>query len=114
MRRLAVVLLVLGACHGRAGNAPPCGTVAGRFFMLARDEASKATLDPETRRALGDQLPAMRDALAKACSDGGWSADVRACMVGADSHLALQACEQQLTDAQRRALDHAARGEESP
>jgi hypothetical protein len=35
-------------------------------------------------------------------------------MVAAPDHAALQACEQQLTDDQRKALDRAARGEPSP
>ena len=32
-------------------------------------------------------------------------------MVSAGDHVALQTCQQQLTDEQRRALDRAARGE---
>jgi hypothetical protein len=111
MRSLVAVLLLAAACHGKAKDGPPCATVAGRFFAIAHDDLGKATVDPAVRRAVADQLPAMRDALAQACTDGGWSAQVRDCMVKAGTHVAFEACEQGLTDAQRHALDSAARGE---
>ena len=110
MRRLAAVLLVLGACHGHGQGGASCRQVATAFLTIARSDASHATLDDGTRRALDEQLPAMRDALANACSDGGWSAAVRDCMAKAGDHAALQTCEEQLTDAQRRALHDAASG----
>ena len=53
----------------------------------------------------------MRDALAIASKDGEWSPAVRSCMVKATDHVAFAACEQQLTDSQRAALDRAARGD---
>lgn len=109
MRRFAVILVF--ACRAKASDGPPCGTVGGRFFTLASGDLANATVDPATRRAVADRLPAMRDALGQACTDGAWSAAVRACMVDAPDHVALQACEQQLTDDQRRGLDHAARGD---
>lgn len=100
------------ACKTKS-DAPPCGTVAGQFYRLASDELGSAAraIDDQTRRAVADQLPALRDSLAIACSDGKWSAAVRGCMVTAANHAAFQACEQQLTDDQRKALDHAADGE---
>lgn len=114
MRRLAAVLLVAAsACRGHGGGAS-CGQVAASFMAIARGEVARATLDDGTRRAVGDQLPAMRDALAKSCSDGGWSATVRDCLARAADHAAIQVCEQQLTDTQRQALDRAARGESAP
>lgn len=110
---LAVVAVVATACHAKSA-APPCGTVAGQFFKLASDDLGSAAVDDSTRRAVADQLPAMRDSLAIACSDGAWSPAVRTCMVAAPDHAAFQACEQQLTDDQRKALDHAADGKQSP
>jgi hypothetical protein len=47
----------------------------------------------------------MRDSLAQACSDGHWSQATRTCLVHANDHTAFEACEQQLTDEQRRDLD---------
>jgi hypothetical protein len=110
--RFVVVLVLVAGCH--KADAPSCGQVAGQFYTIATDDLAKATVDPATRRAVVDQLPAMRDALVVACDDGKWSAAARTCMATAKDHVALQACEQQLTDDQRRALDRAARGEPTP
>jgi hypothetical protein len=111
MRSLVVALLILGACRAKSNDGAPCGTVAGRFFTIAHEDLARATIDPATRRAVTDQLPAMRDSLVTACADGKWSGQVRDCLVNAATHVAFEACEQQLTDDQRRALDRAARGE---
>lgn len=80
------------------------------MFTVAREDLGSAAVDPATRRAVADQLPAMRDSLTQICTDGKWSTQVRNCMANAADHVALQACQQQLTDEQRRALDLAARG----
>lgn len=112
MRRVVILLIVAAACRAKA-DGPPCGAVAGRFFTIARADLGNATIEPVTRRAVSDQLPAMRDSLASACSDGAWSTAVRTCMVNASDHVALQA-EQTLSDDQRRGLDRAARGDTSP
>lgn len=114
MRRLVGIALVLacaGACRSKRTDEAPCGAVAGRMFALAHEELAKATVDVATRRAVTDQLPAMRDALAQACSKGAWSGEARHCMGNAVDHAAFQACQATLTDDQRRALDRAARGE---
>jgi hypothetical protein len=81
------------------------------MFTLAREQLGSATVEPTTRRAVEDQLPAMRDALTQICRDGKWSTQVRNCMVSATNHVELQTCQRDLTDEQRRALDLAARGE---
>jgi hypothetical protein len=110
MRRLAVVALLAASCGGKKDEAS-CGAVATRLFAVAREDLARAKVDPATRRAVADQLPAMRDALTQSCTDGKWSTQVRNCMVTAGDHLALQACQQHLTDEQRRALDRAAAGD---
>jgi hypothetical protein len=104
---LIVVVIVVAACHGKS-DGPSCGTVGGRFFTFAKDDLDHSSIDDQTRRAVGDQLPAMRDQLAIACSDGKWSGEVRTCMGSAADHAAFQACETQLTNDQRKALDQAA------
>jgi hypothetical protein len=104
-------LAACAACRGGAGEAaPPCSAVAARFLDLARFDLDRARADEATARSVTDQLPAMRDALAQACSDGRWSAAVRTCLVHAGDHVGFAACEQQLTDEQRRDLDRANRG----
>jgi hypothetical protein len=107
---LLAVAIVLGACGGKKDEAS-CGAVATRLFTMTRESLGSATVDPATRRNVAIQLPAMRDALTQICTDGKWSTQVRNCMVSAGDHLALQACQQHLTDEQRRALDGAATGE---
>ena len=118
MLRRLLVLLGLGAiatgCHRKSADDAPCATVAGRMFTLASEDLGSAAVDPATRRAVADQLPAMRDSLTQICTDGKWSTQVRNCMANAADHVALQACQQQLTDEQRRQLELASRGETTP
>lgn len=102
--------LFSAACHGGGGDqAPSCGAVAVRFVQLAQADLAQAKIDEATDRAVADQLPAMRDALAQACSDGKWTPATRACLVQANDHVSFEACEQQLTDEQRRDLSRSDR-----
>jgi hypothetical protein len=86
------------------------GGVNGPALPGRRGPESSLSVNGATRRAVEDQLPAMRDSLAQACADGRWSAAVRSCLVAASDHVGFEACEQQLTDDQRRDLDRANRG----
>jgi hypothetical protein len=104
-----ILLLAVVACRAKPDEVS-CGAVAGRFLTLAHKELDAATLDPKLRRSAADQLPAMRDALAEICKDSAWSASVRGCLVRADDHEAFEACERQLSEDQRAALDRAAAG----
>lgn len=113
MLRSAVLAVLVGAlaCRGGAGDAAPsCGAVAARFVDIARYELASARLDEATARAVTDQLPAMRDSLDQACSEGRWAPATRKCLVQASDHVGFETCEQQLTDEQRRDLDRATRG----
>jgi hypothetical protein len=111
VKLVIAVVVVLGACSRGGDGAPPCATVAARFFQIARDELGRAEADDATRRAVSDQLPAMRDALTTACSEGEWPAAVRSCLADAADYQAFVACEGGLGSAARAALDKAARGE---
>lgn len=106
VRALLVLVLATGGCK-RNADAPPCGAVGATFFALSKDRLMHSTLDSDhdLRRAVEDQLPAMRDSIVHACTETKWSAAVRKCLVEAKDHVAFQACEQQLSDAQRQALD---------
>ena len=112
---LALIVTTTVACKRGNADAPPCAAVGAKFLALAKDALGKSSLASQTdstmRRAALDQFPAMRDSIVAVCTDGAWSAAVRKCLVDANDHLAFEACEQQLTDAQRTALDRAARGE---
>lgn len=105
-----VVLFASSGCSKKPTEAAPCGAVAARLFAIATDDLQTAKVEPGPRRMVADQLPAMRDSLAQLCTDGAWSAAVRNCMANAADHAAFQTCQQQLTDAQRSALDRAAQG----
>jgi hypothetical protein len=111
-----VVCLAGVACRGRATDAaPPCSAAAAKFVEIAKQHLTAARVDEATSRAVSDQLPAMRDALVHACTEGKWNAAIRACLVHANDHGDFEICEQQLTDEQRRDLDRATRGNrESP
>jgi hypothetical protein len=106
-----VVLALLAACRATAPEGAPCSAVATRQRTLAEADLGSAAVDPATRNLVEQQLPAIRDALERACHEGAWSRGVRDCMVQAADHAAFQACAQRLTDDQRTALDLAARGE---
>ena len=106
MRILLVLALV--ACRG-GGDGPPCSAVGGNFFVIAHGELEHAQVDDQIRRAVTEQLPAMRDSLAQLCTDGAWARAARECMVHAADHAGLQVCEAQLTADQRAALDDAER-----
>ncbi|MBL0220658.1 MAG: hypothetical protein IPQ07_43175 [Myxococcales bacterium] len=113
MVRALLFALALAGCSRGASDGPPCGAVGAKFMVLAKDDLEHKTVDDAMRRAVEAQLPAMRDSIGHVCTDSKWSGAVRTCLVAANDRVAFEACEQQLTDPQRQALDRAARGEPS-
>lgn len=120
MHRHALVLAVVGvlvgvgACKKGADQAPPCGAVAAKFLVIAQADLARAQaahLDEASRRAVLDQLPAMRDSLAHACTETAWTGAVRQCLVDAADHVAFEACQRQLTEPQRAHLAKSAAGQ---
>ena len=105
MFRIAIALVLVAGCKRDPNAAPPCGAVGAKLLVIARAELDATPQrDAATRRAVLDQLPAMRDAIVHACTDTAWSEPVRRCLVDAVDHVAFEACQQQLTDAQRQDL----------
>lgn len=82
-------------------------------MALAKDDLEHKGTGEAMRRAVEAQLPAMRDSIVHVCGDGKWTGAVRKCLVDANDRVAFEACEQQLTDVQRQALDRSARGEDT-
>lgn len=82
-------------------------------MALAKDDLEHKGVDEAMRRAVEAQLPAMRDSIVHVCTDGKWTGAVRKCLVDANDRVGFEACEQQLTDVQRQALDRSARGEDT-
>ncbi|MBA3463457.1 MAG: hypothetical protein H0T46_26110 [Deltaproteobacteria bacterium] len=113
MIRALLFLAVLAsatACK-RSSDGPACGAVGAKFMALAKDDLEHKKADEAIHRAVEAQLPAMRDSIVHVCTDSKWTAAVRKCLVDANDRVAFEACEQQLTDEQRQALDKSARGE---
>lgn len=117
LRSLVLAMLLVGGagCAKKSSDAaPPCGAVAAKFLVIAQMDIDRAARDNRadagTRRAVLDQLPAMRDALAYACTEAKWTASVRKCLVDAVDHVGFEACQTQLTEAQRAALAKSAAG----
>jgi hypothetical protein len=113
IRTLSIFAVLVAAACNRSADGPACGAVGSKFMLLAKDDLEHKGADEATRRAIEAQLPAMRDSIAHVCTDAKWSAAVRKCLVDANDRVAFESCEQQLTDAQRQALDRAARGEDT-
>lgn len=115
---LLPLALATNACKRSSSAEPPCAAVGAKFLALAKDALGGSPLaaqpDDTLRRAVLDQLPAMRDSIVTACTESRWSGAVRTCLVEANDHVAFEACEAQLDDEQRQALDRAARGEPAP
>ena len=105
---ISFAIAMAGACSHGTDADPPCGVAAARLFTLARDALAATSVDDATRRQVADQLPAMRDALAEVCARDHWAPAIRACLAHAPDHAAFQACEKDLTDAQRASLDRSA------
>lgn len=113
LRPLLVLALGLSLAGTTGCKRHPAGTtcdaVGARFLTLARaDLDAAAGLDAATRRGVAGLLPPMRDAMVRACREGHWSAEARACYAAAVDSTALGACEAQLSDAQREAVRKAA------
>lgn len=100
-------------CNRGPKDGPPCGAVGAKFMALAKDDLEHKGVDEAMRRAVEAQLPAMRDSIVHVCTDSKWTGAVRKCLVDANDRVAFEACEQQLTDVQRQALDRSARGEDT-
>ncbi|MBX3162028.1 MAG: hypothetical protein KF773_39060 [Deltaproteobacteria bacterium] len=114
MTRALVLATLVAAASCKPGDAAPaCGAVAGNFILIATRDIDAAKVDGDTRRAVREQLPAMRDALDHACSDNAWSQGVRTCLFEARDSRTFQACETQLTEAQRRELERLEAGKKS-
>lgn len=99
--RLALVLIA--ACKPAPPQGAPCETVATRFVHVAERELGSGS--DAVRDAARARFPVLRERLAADCVDGKWSAAVRDCVVEADDQTALVACERNMTDEQRAALD---------
>lgn len=111
MTRIALVALLLAACHRSPGQGAPCDAVGAHFITVAQSELdTHPELDTELAGGVRDLLPPIRDSMVRECKDNKWSADARDCFAGAADGRAMKACYARLDPAQRAALDRSAAG----
>ena len=111
-RALALTLaLAASSCGKGAKDGASCDDVGARFLALAHaqlDGAAEAgELDAERKTAVESHLPAMRDAMVRACKEDGWSKETRDCFAGASSDTQMTSCYQTMPAEQRALLEKA-------
>jgi hypothetical protein len=94
-------ILLLAACASTPDSAPPCTTVGGHFYQIARDALAATPVDDPTRKTLTGELDRERTAIVTKCRDAAWRASVRTCMTRAADQASFVACEGELTEAER-------------
>ncbi len=121
LRLLAVQLglamslaLVAGGCGKQAADGASCDAVGARFLALAHQQLADAQrtgdVDAPTRARIDNHVPAIRDAMVRACKEHGWAAETRACFAAADSDGKMKACYQAMAPEQRALLEQSAAG----
>lgn len=114
MRLLLASMLVLVACGKGAKDGASCEAVGTRFLELAHkqidDAAGADEVDPETRAGVEGHLPAMRDAMVRACKEHEWPAETRGCYASATKDADMEACYAAMSPELRARLDEATAG----
>lgn len=87
-RSLALIAILLAGC---SGSAPTCQQVADRMLALAADQAIA-----RGRPVVGTSSYTI---VAERCTQDGWSAEARSCLVGVTSLAELGRCRDDLGDA---------------
>jgi hypothetical protein len=111
-----LVLLALAACGKGTKDGASCKDVGTRFLEVAQRQLADAAgdVDVETRAAVDSHLPAMRDAIVRACEDHEWPAQTRGCYASAAAGGDMEACYQAMPPELRARLDEATAGKKKP
>jgi hypothetical protein len=111
---LTMALAALGCGKGKAKDGASCDEVGARFLAVAKqqlDSAQKAgEVDARTRTRVENHVPAIRDAMVRACKENGWDAPTRSCFAAADDDGKMKACYQAMAPEQRALLEKSAAG----
>jgi hypothetical protein len=99
MLRIVLVACLLAGCKKSAGT---CEKSVDSVLDRAVSADGGGDQVPE---AIVQMTRRMGDALAKLCTDDGWSPDVLACLDDANDTAAAKACANKLTPAQHKKLD---------
>lgn len=115
MIRVALLLL-LAACAKGGDDGATCEAAGARFLELAHHQLENAAkaghLDAKTRATVDGHVPAMRDAMVRACKEHGWPAETRACFAGAANDTAITTCYETMPPELKARLDRATAGGE--
>jgi hypothetical protein len=114
---LGVLLAAAGCGKGKKGAGDTCDAVGANFLTLSHrqlDDARTAKqVDDQTYASVSGHLPAIRDAMVRACKDNAWTVETRACFARATDDAAIKACYQAMPAEQRELLEKASAGESS-
>src|SRR5580658_5296955 len=99
-RTVALVLAIASGCHG-GGHADCSSAVGGAVDRMVADARAHGTA--KASEAAQRLAPAMTRVLTAACVEDRWPGGVVACVDRAGTRAELDACDRQLTPAQRDA-----------
>lgn len=112
---LGVLLAAAGCGKGTGkGSGDGCDPVGANFLTLSHrqlDDARAAKqVDDQTYASIAGHLPAIRDAMVRACKESAWSVETRGCFANATSDAELAGCYQAMPAEQRELLEKSSAG----
>lgn len=112
-RRLALVaILALSAgCKKKKVEGATCDQAGARFagnvHRTVSDAEKAKDTDAKGRQTIDDTVPAMRDAMVRACKEHEWPVETRQCFADAADGTAEAACYEAMPPELRAKLDAA-------
>jgi hypothetical protein len=108
---LVAILALSAGCKKKHAEGASCDQAGARFAAnvhrtVGEAETAKDT-DAKGRQTLDDTVPAMRDAMVRACKEHGWPAETRQCFADAADGAAETACYESMPPELRAKLDQA-------
>lgn len=114
VRILALVALALAGCKKGKKDGATCDQVGAKFAANLHHTVGVAHRDGQTdakgHQMIDDTVPAMRDAMVRACKEHGWPVETRQCFADAADGAAEETCYEAMPPELRAKLDEAAAG----
>nr|HEX4315528.1 hypothetical protein [Kofleriaceae bacterium] len=98
-RVLAFAAVAAAACHGGPPAASPAASSGPTCAQVA--DSVMASMP----QGAGELAVKLHQVIVQRCDQDKWTESARSCVVGAKTHQDAAACESQLTDDQKQALD---------
>ena len=76
-----------------AQGGPSCEQVADHVLEVAVTSDEYKTATPEQQKTVKEKMPEFRQDLVKQCSEQGWPADVKGCVMQAKAMREMESCE---------------------